>query len=646
MSLGRTYRLGEASLTLLFFLQSLRLATGRLLLEAERAVGAGALDQATILLATALAIAVGVPAFSSRRKTALPETISVSAIVVALARMVAAIQLPTVQAVAALVAVAAGGVYLASLLRANRQTWLLAWIVSLSLDQLMHAYDTFDLSLRSWLEVRMAGVEAFIPWLAMQAVLSAVVIVLSRLARGEARHEPYRPARLTAAGGAALGGFLALEMVALAVPGVLARWTLVSRAGIAPLVLLATVLPLLPAVRRQVGGLLHVFDERVQGLVWVIVLMLLVAAGNRSTGPGAVLALSLAQMMAVMLLWQLFVPVEPGSEGVDRTGWTVTLGLAAYVVLVGGYSLASAGEIALPVLQGQATTILLAAAALLGVPRLLTGRGEAPWSTTGRTPVVLLGGFVVPVLALIALLAFPSPGQPEMDGARTLRVATYNLNGGYDTAGYFALEAAAQTIEAARPDVVLLQEADVGRPISYSVDEVAYLARRLGMHETFFPAPGRERGLAVLSAWPLNDVSGVALSSTDADAVLAARISTGESPDVTVVDAALSPATDDEQLRQLAVLLGMFGEGEAVVVGGTLVPPEQSLPYQQLTLRGFVDPVAALRVGPGDTYPASDPTERRDYLLAQGMVPLDARQVDSQASDHRLFVIELGWPAD
>jgi hypothetical protein len=90
----------------------------------------------------------------------------------------------------------------------------------------------------------------------------------------------------------------------------------------------------------------------------------------------------------------------------------------------------------------------------------------------------------------------------------------------------------------------------------------------------------------------------------------------------------------------------MLGEDSAAVVGGTLTPPEQSLVYQQLTLRGLVDPVAAPETNSAYTYPATNPDERRDYLLAQGLIPLDARQVESTASDHRLVVIELGWPAD
>lgn len=641
MNLGRTYRLGEASLTLLFLIQAFRLATGRLLLGAEQVLTTGEFNLAAGRVLAALLVAVVLPWFSPTQRHALPETLSISAIVVALARAGMSVQVLAIQVAAALVVVAAGSIYLASLLRARWQTWLSAWIVALSIDQALRAYDSFDLTLHSWLRIRIVGVEAYIPWLSVQIVLVIVVIVLSRLARGEARHEPYKPAHMPLAGGAALGGFLVLELVVLAVPNVMARWTSVSRAGIVLGVMLATVAPLVPLIRRQVGSLLRVFNARVQGLVWVILLMLFVVAGNRLIGIGAVIALLLAQLMAVMLLWWLFVPADD-QNGPDRTGPAITLGMAIYFVLVCAYGLTIDSGDGVVALHGQAPTILLSAAALLGVPRLL-GRTRDPWQERLPVPMLLTGACIIPILVLVTGLAFSGRGRSPEDDAPTLRVATYNLNHGYDASETFTLEAAARTIGAARPDVVLLQEVDVGWPTSYGVDEVAYLARQLRMHAAFFPISGREQGLAVLSVWPLGNVNGSVISAGRDDAVLAVRVEQAGST-VTYIDVALTPGTEEEELQQLAVLLGMFGEDDPAVVGGTLAPPEQSLVYQQLTLRGFVDPATVLGADPAYTYSAVDPDERHDYLLAQRLIPLDARQVESVASDHRLVVVELGWP--
>jgi endonuclease/exonuclease/phosphatase family metal-dependent hydrolase len=64
----------------------------------------------------------------------------------------------------------------------------------------------------------------------------------------------------------------------------------------------------------------------------------------------------------------------------------------------------------------------------------------------------------------------------------------------------------ADVIAAARPDIVALQELDVGRARSGELDQAEVIARELGMDFHFHPArriEGERYGAAILSALPL-----------------------------------------------------------------------------------------------------------------------------------------------
>ena len=86
------------------------------------------------------------------------------------------------------------------------------------------------------------------------------------------------------------------------------------------------------------------------------------------------------------------------------------------------------------------------------------------------------------------------------------RILTYNVHGCRGTDGELSPERIAAVIAAARPDVVALQELDVGRARSGGLDQAHDIARRLGMRFHFHPAlqVAEERyGDAILSTLPL-----------------------------------------------------------------------------------------------------------------------------------------------
>jgi endonuclease/exonuclease/phosphatase family metal-dependent hydrolase len=94
--------------------------------------------------------------------------------------------------------------------------------------------------------------------------------------------------------------------------------------------------------------------------------------------------------------------------------------------------------------------------------------------------------------------------DPQPPG-RTIRVMTYNVHRCEGTDGQVLPSRIASVIARHRPDIVTLQEIDVGRPRSGGVDQAHALATALEMDFHFFPALRIEEeqyGDAILTALP------------------------------------------------------------------------------------------------------------------------------------------------
>ncbi len=72
--------------------------------------------------------------------------------------------------------------------------------------------------------------------------------------------------------------------------------------------------------------------------------------------------------------------------------------------------------------------------------------------------------------------------------AGTFRIMTYNIHRCVGTDGKVSSQRIVDVIAACKPDIVALQEVDVGRVRTGSVDQAAEIAKALGMHSHFHPA--------------------------------------------------------------------------------------------------------------------------------------------------------------
>lgn len=639
---SRVFRFLEGSLIVLFLIQGLRAAFAILLTSVDRVIPTGQVDP---LLAAAHLVLIGMlvlPWLTPRTRTLLPRFLLLSALAASVSRLVLAVPLQIVQLFAALLTIGAAGVYLATLLRANRKTWVTVIIVGLALEQLLRALNSYDITMQSATNLPIGDQRLQMPVIAIQLVISLVAIIFSIAARRTARFEPYQPGFLTTLGGAAFGGFLALELLLLNLPNVAARWSEVPYESMVPLLLLATSLPLMPGVREFARQALGIFEDRLQGWVWFFLLLLMLIVGNRLIGIGAAAALLLGQFIAITLLW--WIPSVPERDVVEQVGPSLSFAMMVMTGIIYAYHFSLNSELLPEVVAGQSFLAILIAAGLLGIPRLFW-REIDPWIERIEIPRSLPAAFVAPIV-LTGLMLGGSGTEEIPPSLGDVRVATYQINSGYDEQGVFRLESTARSIEASVADIVLLQGVGTGEPTAYGIDEAVYLGKRLGMYQAYIPLKESANGIAVLSRWPLTDIHKVALAESIGMGALRVRITDPATERVLdVMTAELEPVTDEQiRLQQLAYLFSLVDPNVPVVFGVDLGATPVDIGYQQLTAVSFVDPDGVLGIERGFTFPASAPVERHDYVLIRGLIPVESRHVESTASSHRLVVVALKWP--
>lgn len=638
MRASRPFRSLEGVLIILFLIEALRHAIGfcaRLINVAIQS------RQATASLAFALLalfISILLPWFAPRTRKLLPQTMLVSAILAALARAGMESQITTLDYYMSCVTIGFGLVYLLSLLRVNSKMWTNVLVAAIAIDILLRSFDSYSLTARSTITLAIGSLETRLPWLIFQSLIAAMSLSLSIQARLNTKTEVYQPGYLNMWGGLALAGFLGLEMSVLAMPGVIAHWTNSEFSGVAPWLLLMTALPLVPTVRSATARMVDVFDERLRGWVWFFVLLLLVVIGSRVEGSLGASAFMVAQFVAVMLVW--WIPGVDRGDRLDQAGPALsTSAFVLFLILV----VLGLTQLTLKPLSGQSLIVVLVSASLLALQRLWW-REDDPWQLKAYFPVGAALAFVVGLALVGAISAVIGAARPAQARGTTLRVATYDMNTGYDLGNQYRLELIARTIEASVADVVILQNVDGGLPQGYGIDQVEFLARRLNMSKRFYGASGQLIGVAILSRWPIIEASRTTLPGAGVPAsalrvVIEDRL-TGHRVAVISTDAGAMAQSGN---RQIGGLLAMLADAQPVILGGNLGLQAEPI-YDQLVAAGLSDTDAILGIDQGFTYPAPNPTERRDYILTRGLVPLDSRQVDSNASTHRLIVVEVGWP--
>jgi endonuclease/exonuclease/phosphatase family metal-dependent hydrolase len=254
-------------------------------------------------------------------------------------------------------------------------------------------------------------------------------------------------------------------------------------------------------------------------------------------------------------------------------------------------------------------------------------------------------------LLTITLIAMGAAFAVAAEPVR-VRVLTYNIHHGEGTDGKLDLERIASVIRRVQPDLVALQEVDVGTRRSQGVDQAAELGRLTRMQAAFGKAmdyAGGQYGEALLSRYPLKDVKVHELPFTpgcEPRCAVAARIRLGtDGPELLFAGTHLEHAQAALRLCQAGKLAPALVAGNnlpAILAGDFNAEPDS--PPIRVLLPHWTDATADKSA---PTWPADVPTAKIDYVFfrpADRWRVVQTQVVDERiASDHRPLLVVLEW---
>lgn len=613
-------RIFEAASILLFFMQAMRIIFSVLFGIIYDQVFEGPVD--AWLFASVLLVIIAFLAPVLVPSHARPGWMVLFAVVAVIARVTFSINDPQVRYWGSLVVLAAGGLYLSSLFLVARRMVLPALVVALSFDQLFRLLGhTYDVTLRdSWLPVQ-------IGWMLL---LLMIVLWLYRNHRVCKRIMGVPGISW----GLAIGGLLFLETSLLSLPNAIARWSNSYYPFIAPVLLVITLLPLFPYIRRYLIPVLCARTWVRIGLGMFLVFTLLI--GYFTKGWLSATSLWVAQAAVLISLTCL---CDSVSSQKSRSGLGFAFGLIFFLVLNFFNAFAFTYPYTFPFMQGLGWMVYFFAALVLGIGVVVNYSSPRAVGLPVVSPLwSALTSLVMVVIAVVAVIPRPADPLPENG---ILRVATYNIHYGYDGPWHLSIEEAAKTIEESGADIIALQEVDTGRMTSYCIDNAYYLSRRLRMNVVYLPTVEHLTGIALLHRGQAIDAGGQWVTSIqEQTGVVYAHLEISGQP--LHAFGTWIGLSNENTLQQIEETLGYIGDRSPVVFGGDF-NSEPGVPVTQaINEAGFIDPFTALEIDPiPSTAPAISPEKRIDYVWVRNASLVQAWVSDSLASDHRMVVVEV-----
>jgi len=243
-------------------------------------------------------------------------------------------------------------------------------------------------------------------------------------------------------------------------------------------------------------------------------------------------------------------------------------------------------------------------------------------------------------------------------GGKTLRVMTYNVHTCVGMDGNLSPERIARVIARYEPDVVALQELDVGRSRTGSVDQAEVIAQHLQMEFHFHPAIHLEEekyGDAILSRYPIKLIRAAELPYLDNGIVREPRGAIWVEVQVDGIAVQIINThlgfTAKEQALQTDELLGPKWLAhpdchEPVVLLGDFNSMPRSQPCRRITRRLRDVQIELDNHKPRNTWFGRYPVGRIDHVfIGQGLDVLDidvgTSQLTRVASDHLPLIVDL-----
>ncbi|HEY5289129.1 MAG TPA: endonuclease/exonuclease/phosphatase family protein [Caulobacteraceae bacterium] len=240
------------------------------------------------------------------------------------------------------------------------------------------------------------------------------------------------------------------------------------------------------------------------------------------------------------------------------------------------------------------------------------------------------------------------------------RILTYNVHRCVGADRRLDVDRVAQVIAAEAPDIVALQEVDVGRARTGGVDQAHSLAKRLGMVSRFNAAltvVEEQYGDAILTALPERLIKAGALPGyariprLEPRGALWVSIDLGKRRELQVINTHLGLVPREQQIQAAALAgsawLGAKARRDPIMLLGDFNATPRTVVHRTLTeclrnahaLRPAGEPRAA-------TFPASMPMLRIDHLfVSAGIAVRSVRTASSplarSASDHLPLVMDF-----
>lgn len=407
------------------------------------------------------------------------------------------------------------------------------------------------------------------------------------------------------------------------------------------IVQVATLVAAVVLASRASGS--RILDTLAALLLPVFTVLLLLPAGDTS---------GLGLSGAMVLLWSGPVLAASARRRAGRGQGVALLG-GALVFLVATFAYYASYDMDLGV-PNQVWPV--AVAVLVALVVLLGGRSGPPEPQPRRRvwPSVAVTAVLMALVAVTTWRPLPPQRSPAGD---TIKLVAYNIRMGYGLDGRLSLDDIAAFLADRKPDVVLLSEVDRGWLLNGGHDDLARIARGLGMRYHFAPAADNLWGDALLTNLPVTGVHSHRLGEHDyptgaqAQAIVL-RTGSGElgivnthlqapggqAAELAAMARALAGGADVADARPDATASGAVVR--PVVVAGDLNIRPGDPEMRTLEQAGLSDPLTAL--GDPPTSPADAPDERIDHVLVIGDVEVTAADAPRVPfSDHLPVVATL-----
>ena len=202
---------------------------------------------------------------------------------------------------------------------------------------------------------------------------------------------------------------------------------------------------------------------------------------------------------------------------------------------------------------------------------------------------------------LAAFAMFVGMASSHADEKQTLRVLCYNIHYGQGNDGIYDVPRLAEVINKSKPDLVALQEVDVGVERSGRIHQARKLAELTGMAVRYGPTQHYEGGLfgnAVLTRLPILDVHIQPLPYTEATAerttyprgAIAVKVKSKAGRTITFISTHFQHNVEDDRIAEAKAINLHFGNtadsaNQTFVLAGDMNATPDSKPIRILLER-------------------------------------------------------------